>query len=1319
MSMNIEVGGFTFISDFDSGNLGRVELVAKKTHENTTEADKPSPDDDVPDFEFNLWTAPDCAGTEYENGNRTWFYFGIRGGTPCANMQLNIVDLNKQTKMYSQGMAPVCRIVPGKHHWERIKEKPQFRVVDNVFILTFKYRTPENPRATVYFAFTYPYPYFELQNMLHTIDNRFKVNQDESRKRSVDLDDIYYHRECVCYSLEGRRIDLITISSHHFITEDQEPRLKFLFPEADHPRPFRFTQKKIVFVSARVHPGETPSSFVMNGLLKFLLQRDDPVAVLLRKNYVFKLVPMLNPDGVCNGHYRTDTRGVNLNRVYSSPSFVLHPAIYAARSLILYYHHGQEIEEVVTGPVFDPASRKFKSRSTPLVTESDSAEFSDVLSPSSDLLSLSNVKCLDSINENDLESSSSLENQLCIDSVNQKQIISSIENHMSCLSSIQEDSQNASNIENQVSCLTLDEKSAIHSKDYSNTSNVLSGISNQVDVLSVICEAVIRKVFDMNEVDKKASTSVGENFQNELLVGTTQEQNAGQNKASEYSQTEAEEALIAQRSETSLSVGSVESSVCSGSYGKSNFINEDVFKEQLKCGEQGKKNIYTPPENSGLFLYLDLHGHASKKGIFMYGNHFDNIGDSVECMLLPKIMSLNSPNFHFSACNFTERNMYLRDRKDGSSREGCGRVSVLKATGLVRSYTLECNYNTGRLVNIVPPCVRDLHKPNQTLLVPPKYTPHVFEEIGQALCASVLDLTGTHPWSRVPNSEFRTLNGIRDWLKANCVPEQMYIHKSLQHNNRHSNSRRQLMPLFDYCKVTYPENEETDNKENIYKGVEKLIGWEEMNVCNDLKLEGTNEDKDLAKSTTARGKSEMSIGGQKAQLLRKRSVYKPPKKKFVVCLSGASVRMSRPARASGSGCKPSRHETKRRLAPLASKAAKAAGCSNNCNLDSTTKSEDEGSSSGIDFDRKENVTSFQIISPPQTPKHMKLNKSNNPKENVSPSSSQKISNSSKKLKAVTGVGVLKQVLAVRTKCTSVNALSGSSKVRSTTGLKINKTSFGGNNHQKNRRVPFNHCVKCVTSDTQISSDHTNSEGFKSTGTQAVIDQSGDTNTATTVTERNISSEKAKYVKDESKEIIKHGPKRLKVSSSKTDQQANIAQKIGPNKLSLKEICYLNLRKQKKKFSKLAMLNESVAENTVASSSSEKSPWEAEHNPKVVPLRATRQNSKSKLVHKTLNPNSISGAKPGKINNPGPSSNIKVKASCKSEKFLKNKVPHLSPIKTHKISPSLGRKVCSDTGKKWGKASLKTLATSFGKLRAFTEDSFVIIEKKRKKSKVKH
>lgn len=89
---------------------------------------------------------------------------------------------------------------------------------------------------------------------------------------------------------------------------------------------------QVVFLSARVHPGETPSSYVMNGMISLLMAKSDPVAVMLRKNFVFKIIPMLNPDGVYRGNYRTDTKGVNLNRVYLNPSPTDHPPIYAARS---------------------------------------------------------------------------------------------------------------------------------------------------------------------------------------------------------------------------------------------------------------------------------------------------------------------------------------------------------------------------------------------------------------------------------------------------------------------------------------------------------------------------------------------------------------------------------------------------------------------------------------------------------------------------------------------------------------------------------------------------------------------------------------------------------------------------------------------------------------------------------------------------------------------------------------------------------------------------------------------------------------------------
>ena len=50
--------------------------------------------------------------------------------------------------------------------------------------------------------------------------------------------------------------------------------------------------------------------------------------------YVFKIVPFLNPDGVYNGLYRSDTLGHNLNRVYLNPNLETQPSIYAARKII-------------------------------------------------------------------------------------------------------------------------------------------------------------------------------------------------------------------------------------------------------------------------------------------------------------------------------------------------------------------------------------------------------------------------------------------------------------------------------------------------------------------------------------------------------------------------------------------------------------------------------------------------------------------------------------------------------------------------------------------------------------------------------------------------------------------------------------------------------------------------------------------------------------------------------------------------------------------------------------------------------------------------
>ena len=61
--------------------------------------------------------------------------------------------------------------------------------------------------------------------------------------------------------------------------------------------------KPIVVLTGRVHPGETNSSWIMEGILNFLTG-DSPEAEEIRNHFIFKIIPMLNVEGVINGCHR-------------------------------------------------------------------------------------------------------------------------------------------------------------------------------------------------------------------------------------------------------------------------------------------------------------------------------------------------------------------------------------------------------------------------------------------------------------------------------------------------------------------------------------------------------------------------------------------------------------------------------------------------------------------------------------------------------------------------------------------------------------------------------------------------------------------------------------------------------------------------------------------------------------------------------------------------------------------------------------------------------------------------------------------------------
>lgn len=55
--------------------------------------------------------------------------------------------------------------------------------------------------------------------------------------------------------------------------------------------------------------------------------------------------------------------------------------------------------------------------------------------------------------------------------------------------------------------------------------------------------------------------------------------------------------------------------------------------------------------------------------------------EMAENVLLARLVALNSPHFDFAACNFSRGQMIAKDRRDGQSKEGCGRVALWRHLG--------------------------------------------------------------------------------------------------------------------------------------------------------------------------------------------------------------------------------------------------------------------------------------------------------------------------------------------------------------------------------------------------------------------------------------------------------------------------------------------------------------------------------------------------------------------------------------------------------------------------------------------------------------
>jgi len=169
-----------------------------------------------------------------------------------------------------------------------------------------------------YFAYSFPYTFSRLSRLLRALKEDEAITQ--------------HMKDCtpMCKSLSGVDVPFLVVTSR--VHEDDHHLIDASEHEPD-SIPIQ-KSKKIVFLTGRVHPGETNSSFMMEGFLRLITSPTNQMAVELRKRVIFKIVPCTNPDGVIAGNYRVSMSGNDLNRRYQSPHPQLHPIVCAIKKMI-------------------------------------------------------------------------------------------------------------------------------------------------------------------------------------------------------------------------------------------------------------------------------------------------------------------------------------------------------------------------------------------------------------------------------------------------------------------------------------------------------------------------------------------------------------------------------------------------------------------------------------------------------------------------------------------------------------------------------------------------------------------------------------------------------------------------------------------------------------------------------------------------------------------------------------------------------------------------------------------------------------------------
>jgi ribosomal protein L32 len=287
----VETGEKTLVfeSRFESGNLA---MAAK-----------------VSDAEYNLLLQTDINS----RGHTQWFFFSVRNTTANMQVRFNLLNFPKSDSLFNHGMKVLMYSVKRA----KMMNSGWFRGGEDIMYYPngiIKEHSPtgkcyctlafthifEFTNDTVFFAYSLPFFYSQLQKLL----DYYETTPERSQ---------FIHRKTLCRSLGGNNCDMLTITNKGTLEE--------------------IRAKRAVIISARVHPGETVGSWMMLGVLDFLTS-NDPEADALRQKYLFKVVPMLNPDGVINGNYRCSLIGADMNRRWKNPQAGIHPVIHSFKRVI-------------------------------------------------------------------------------------------------------------------------------------------------------------------------------------------------------------------------------------------------------------------------------------------------------------------------------------------------------------------------------------------------------------------------------------------------------------------------------------------------------------------------------------------------------------------------------------------------------------------------------------------------------------------------------------------------------------------------------------------------------------------------------------------------------------------------------------------------------------------------------------------------------------------------------------------------------------------------------------------------------------------------